>query len=253
MNNNQFNFGNRLLDLMENKGFSTPKALAVKFYDDKIVKVRSRKNTNQFDRRDNAISSIEKKIRIHTHADMPDKIQGEFVLAYCQFFECSADYLFGLSNVKIPSADVRAICDKTGLGEEAVRNLLIDAPEDIKEMRSGSWSRILASSIYDGLPRNWNDAGYQCLLVAQNEAALRATKWELQYASGQDCLALQEEIEGYKQRANSARAAYAGLLFNISRNIADFVESELLCSMKSAQDAFNESFMDKARKRHTKG
>lgn len=248
MKSGEYKFGDRLLDLMEVKGFSTPKALAVKFYDDKIVKVHSRESTDPFSRRDNAISSIEKKIRVHTRLDKAEKVQGEFILAYCDFFECSADYLLGFTDIKTPNIDVRTICEKTGLCEKAVQKLTESSEEN--QIYVKCWSKILKSAIYEGLPNNWLEAGKQLVIEAQNNSKRNAAEWEKQYAGGKGLLSLKEDIEGYEERAASAQAAYYGILFNISRNVTNFIEDDLSQSLTHVKKELEKRFMDIVKERH---
>lgn len=54
-------------------------------------------------------------------ARIPDSA---IVKQICEKCNCSADWLLGLSDVKTPSADVRAVAECTGLSEEAVNGLL---------------------------------------------------------------------------------------------------------------------------------
>ena len=44
----------------------------------------------------------------------------ENLIEIALFFDCSLDYLLGQSPVKTPNASIKAICDYTGLNEEAV-------------------------------------------------------------------------------------------------------------------------------------
>ena len=86
-------FGNRLWYVMTGKGYTTPRALATSLYDQQLVSVKSKpgKYTRKEDIRKNAISSVEKKIVRHLHADAADDVQGEFLLAYCRHLDCSSD------------------------------------------------------------------------------------------------------------------------------------------------------------------
>ena len=110
-------FGNRLWYVMTGKGYTTPRALATSLYDQQLVSVKSKpgKYTRKEDIRKNAISSVEKKIVRHLHADAADDVQGEFLLAYCRHLDCSSDYLLGLTNVTSGDIEVRRICEKKRL------------------------------------------------------------------------------------------------------------------------------------------
>ena len=47
----------------------------------------------------------------------------ENLLKLAEYFDCSLDYLIGMSDVKTPLATVKAACEYTGLSEEAVTTL----------------------------------------------------------------------------------------------------------------------------------
>lgn len=242
-------FGKKIISLMAEKECDSPKILATKLYDARLVTVKSQ-GKDIYKRRDNAIGSIEKKIRVHIHSDGPSCLQGQFVFAYCNFFECSADYLFGFTGIKSPDIDVQKICEKTGLSEKAVFNLTEQVDEKTKEYRAGVWSMILASPLYSKIPGEWLVAQKQALAVAQNDVQLKAAAWELEQVSGPDRLDIQNDIEGYEERAQSGRAAMAGLLFNISRNMADFIEQQIVFKAKLFSEEYEAKYMEKVWKRY---
>lgn len=115
-------FKNRLWKLMEEKEIYTAKDLAKKLYDEGYVSVRQKESDDEpstiYGR---AIGSIEKKIQKHLNSNDAEKLQGEFVIAYCKFFECSADYLFG--KIECKTHDDEFIHSKTGLSEIAILEL----------------------------------------------------------------------------------------------------------------------------------
>lgn len=47
----------------------------------------------------------------------------ENLIKMAQFFNCSLDYLIGLSDVQTPDAEIQAICEYTGLSESAIECL----------------------------------------------------------------------------------------------------------------------------------
>lgn len=124
-------FSNRLWALMKDKRIDTPKGLATALYDKGLV---SKYDIYYYDSDDKetrkrAIESVEKRIRKHikdkedpNDFDM-EGVQGEFISAYCEFFNCSADYLFGLTELKTNDTDIRMISNYIGLSEESIKNL----------------------------------------------------------------------------------------------------------------------------------
>lgn len=242
-------FGKRIISLMTEKECDSPKMLATKLYDVGLVTVKSQ-GKDIYKRRDNAIGSIEKKIRVHIHSDGAGCLQGEFVLAYCKFFECSADYLFGFTDIKSPDIDVREICDRTGLSEKSVLNLTEQVDKEAKEYRTGVWSMILESPLYFKIPGEWLEAQKQAFIVAQNDVQLKTAAWELEQVSGPDRLDIQNDMEGYEERSQSGKAAMAGLLFNISRNMAGFIEQQIIYKAELFREKYEAEYAEKIRKRY---
>lgn len=152
-------FGQKLLGLMMEKSCDTPKALAQKLLDAKLVSVNTR-GKDVYKNKDNAIGSIEKKIRIHLHADDATCLQGEFVNAYCVFFCCSADFLFGYTDIRTPDVEIRKICEITGLSEDAV-NCFIENKQNVDVDNAFSytswWSELLNGDSFYAIPMSWFD------------------------------------------------------------------------------------------------
>ena len=234
-------FGQKLLELMKEKECDTPKALAKKLLAAKLVTVNTR-GEDIYKNKDNAVGSIEKKIRTHLHAKDAKCLQGEFVNAYCKFFSCSADYLFGYTEIRTPDIEVRKICEITGLSEVVINRLIKDAKSEDTSHNCQAWSQILESDLYYGIVNNWQMAGEQALLAAQKEVEREKIKKELEKAAGPDILDLRADLEGVENAYKSANAAYAGLLFNISRNVSGFVEYSLRSKIELFKKRFAEAY-----------
>jgi hypothetical protein len=142
-------FKNRLWSLMSEK-YDSPKQLAKDLYDAGLVNVNQRENFND-ERVDknNAYGSIEKKIRKHCNLDTAHYVQGEFILAYCLFFDCSADYLLGFTDIRTSDMNIQQICVKTKLSEEAVKRI-IDRP-----IHTAWWSKLFETPLFIDLPAGW--------------------------------------------------------------------------------------------------
>ena len=233
-------FGQKLMCLMLEKECDTPKALAIKLLESKLVTVKTR-GADVFKNKENAIGSIEKKIRNHLHSEDATCLQGEFVNAYCKFFGCYADYLFGYTEVRSSNIDIRGICEKTGLSQKAVERLVKCNCNEATIHYCQGWSRILESSLYTGIIDNWQMAGEQAFLAAQKDVERKCLYEERKKASGPDILDIDCDLEGAENAYKSANAAYAGILFNISRNVAGFIEYEL----QPAVGQFSEQFEKK--------
>ena len=90
-----------------------------------------------------------------------DKLQGRYVKAYCNYFGCSADYLFGLSPIKSGNPDIIRFCETTGLSEKAVKRLIEDLPEDIKRDLAWFWSKVLESNLFYRVPLEFHEMCYE--------------------------------------------------------------------------------------------
>lgn len=99
----------------------------------------------------------------------------------------------------------------------------------------------MESSLYTGIIDNWQMAGEQAFLAAQKDVERKCLYEERKKASGPDILDIDCDLEGAENAYRSANAAYAGILFNISRNVAGFIEYEL----QPAVGQFSEQFEKK--------
>ncbi|MBR4578807.1 MAG: helix-turn-helix transcriptional regulator [Oscillospiraceae bacterium] len=73
----------------------------------------------------------------------------ENLVKIAQFFNCSLDWLIDLSPTKNPDAEIKAICDYTGLSEIAIENLHCEA----KDKQCIEALNFLLGSSYDDLHR----------------------------------------------------------------------------------------------------
>lgn len=223
-------FKNRLWSLM-NEEYDSPKKLAKGLYDAGLVKVNQRENFND-ERVDknNAYGSIEKKIRKHCNSDTVSEVQGEFILAYSQFFGCSADYLLGFTDIRTNNIDIRQICDKTKLSEEAVKRI-INSP-----VQTVWWSKLFETPLFIDLPASW--------LHMLRELHIR-------YVKQKDAKPVQEIMDELKEASNlsqsslimhsafkagvdaeTASSAYYGHLAKINAQVTDYF-------LKGTEEIFN--------------
>ena len=115
-------FKNRLWKLMDKKGIDSAPGLAAALHDKCLIKVNSRekrrRKTFRHWKKTAWNKSHWKEIQRHLNSDSCERLQGEFVIAYCKFFGCSADYLFGKIEC---STHEKQICHNlTGLSEDAI-------------------------------------------------------------------------------------------------------------------------------------
>ena len=64
-------------------------------------------------------------LKNYISSEKPRLPNTESLLKICKAFSVSADWLLGLSDVRQPSADLRGVCEYTGLSEESVKMLVI--------------------------------------------------------------------------------------------------------------------------------
>lgn len=120
MNNVFLNtFGERLEFLMESKGFDITKkgantALAKQMLSNGCLNFY----VNEYPKsKDSARSRIE----CHRKTDSAEQVEGKWLKAYCDYFKCSADFLFGYIN--LPTHTDTDIHTQIGLSFDAIKKL----------------------------------------------------------------------------------------------------------------------------------
>lgn len=159
-------FKNRLRILMALKKLSTARDLAKAMYDNGNITVE----VGEYDDGSIAISSMARRIQEHLNWDNADRLQGRYVVAYCDYFKCSADYLFGRTTLKSDNPNVIEFCESTGLSEKSVKRLIEDMPKDIKREMTEFWSNVLESNIFYNLPLEYHQMCYE---LGQYQTALK--------------------------------------------------------------------------------
>ena len=145
-------FHNRLEYLMNQQGIKSAPKLATLLVEKDLVSVNQGFYDDDSDERKNKIGSITKKVRKHLAEESVDRIQGEFIRAYSEFFNCSADFLLGYTPIKTKDPNVRYICETLGLSESVVCALM----DSIGEGKINyCWNAILESDLFATLPYNW--------------------------------------------------------------------------------------------------
>lgn len=229
-------FGKRLYGLiadMDNRAdnvedmIRSPKGLAKKLYDQGLVHVNTKENFNSdYVNYNNAINSIEKKIVRHINTGVIKDQQGEFVLAYCRFFNCSSDYILGLSEVKSVNPTVRGICEATGLSETVVNQLMRTNKGDdsyINEM----WNALLESSLFEELPHQWNRYAEQLIELYTNESDLRTREWEMEHRKNSRLIeSIKRSLEETEAKVKVNRNTCDGILYTINRKLIDVIEKK---------------------------
>ena len=159
-------FKNRLRRLMEMNNLATARDLAKALYDNGNITVE----VGEFDDGSIAINSMARRIQDHLNWDTADKLQGRYVTAYCDYFHCSADYLFGRTPLKSGNPSVIDFCESTYLSEKAVKRLIEEIPEDIKIEMTEFWSNVIESNIFYKLPLEYRK---MCSELGQYQTAIK--------------------------------------------------------------------------------
>lgn len=240
-------FGNRLWALMERNGYDVPWKLATDLYDTGLATVNSNPKpyTSSYEIRKNAIGSIEKKIVKHLHSSDMKKVQGEYIHAYCQHFNCSADYLFGYTNIISNDLEIRKICELTGISEQAITQLT----EHTKKQETPThlqkcWSRILESELFWGIPYDWSTAHNEaCAYMTCNATAQALSdileKENLSPFTYNHFLSKEKPLI---KAANGHYAAYYGMLYKLAQNITNVLD-KLVKSETEEADFFNQEYI----------
>ena len=237
--------GKRLLDLMRENGFHSPKEFAKELYSQQLIHVKTRECFNSPERmRNNAILSIEKKIVRHIRTGLISDDSGEYILGYCKLLNCSSDYLLGLTPIKSADIEVRRICEKTGLQEPAVTGLIKYAdyndendffPEH--ECIAGWWSLILGSDLLYSIPNDTRIASEEIQEGYRRRSMLQIAKWNIEHCAelhlDHECVIDNEQsIQRIEEQLKQLEPHLQGMLYKISRDLTTILEKEIVDSNK---------------------
>ncbi len=147
---------------MEEKGasYNSARKLAKALYEGRYFKdMEYHFDKGESDLKQRDIWRIEKQIAKHLNAIDVCKINGEYLTIYSQFFNCSTDYILGLTDIKSNNTEIRHICEVTGLSEKAITNLVTIHNEDISEIPLNVYNElfsvILGNENLDELRFDW--------------------------------------------------------------------------------------------------
>lgn len=139
-------FKNRLLSLMEEKGdiCNSARKLALALYEGRYfldMEYHFEKGESHLKQKD--IWKIEKQIIKHLNAIDGFKISGKYLIVYSLFFDCSTDYLLGLTDIKSRDLEIRQICETTGLTEKSLYNLTALPSKEISRISLSFYNELL--------------------------------------------------------------------------------------------------------------
>lgn len=153
-------FGRRLMELAKEKECATPILLARALYEScqDLVEPATRRNKKGKIVKDEQhdIDAIRRMVQRHFNAENATDVQSNYLLAYSRLFDCSLDYLYGVSKVRSVDLSIRDICDKLHVDEKMVLSLMKEfdpAPEVFSP--TTWWSDMLSSDLFSVIPRAW--------------------------------------------------------------------------------------------------
>lgn len=248
--NDETLFYNRLWKLMEGHELSTARELAQALYANGIIPVDSASEDKT-----SIIGSMARRIQEHLNLEDIDKLQGRYVKAYCDYFGCSADYLFGLSPIRSGNPDVVKFCEHTGLSEKSVKRLIEDLPEDIKRDLVGFWSEVLESNLFYGIPLEFHQMCYELgqYRVAQDRIKtinIVAKKMDNSDTFVETWRAMMES--NYLKEAQPHEGAYHMHLNEILVNVTAYLEKWVDEYVPAHKKEIQQYFDDDLHKKHQK-
>ena len=211
-------FCNRLITEMQLHGYKTRRALATVLFDRGLIKVNHKPNfESEKKNRDNAIGSIEKTIQGHCGAATAEKVKSQYIVAYSTVFNCSADYLLGLSDIKNKDIEVREICEKSGLSENAWFSIVEAKVET-------AWlSDLIESGLTHELFKAWISMSQQWHVHLLNSKRTKPYEEIINELEVKDQLhMIQHPSFKAKVKADDAYSAYYGKLFEMNMHINQY-------------------------------
>lgn len=153
-------FGQRLMGLARENDIETPAEIAQSLYTRCYELVKPGERKNKYGKivksEENDIKSIIKIVQVHLNEENAYNVQSKYMYAYSQLFECSIDYLYGITEVRSQHLDIRQICEKTGLSEKAVTHLIESHDDDPESFFVTEWwSQVLEDRAFYDIPIVW--------------------------------------------------------------------------------------------------
>ncbi len=152
-------FALRLVKAANARGINSIKELAEAIDNHKecgkIVKIRKKVK----EKASNPLANIIRNIQMHLNTEDVYDIPSRYLYAYSEVLECSLDYLYGRTEIISADLEVRDICERTGLTEEAVISLTEcqKAGERFADDMTYAewWSEFLQGESFEKLPQAW--------------------------------------------------------------------------------------------------
>lgn len=136
--NPKLSFGERLEYLMKEAGINIAKKgadreLSIRMYNEGVFQY----NSEDYDTKNKNIDTARRRIEEHRKVASASEISGRWLKAYCDYFHCSADYLFGY--IELSTHEKTNINKATGLSDKPIQVL--------QEMKESPFGRRLLASL----------------------------------------------------------------------------------------------------------
>lgn len=231
-------FCNRLISLMVEKGsqYNSGRKLAIALYDGEFIS-NMRYHKAESDLKQKDLYKITKNINNHMNTTDVCKVSVNYLLAYSKFFDCSVDYLLGLTEIKSTNPQIREVCEATGLSEKAVHNLMSIADDELSDVPlqfiNEVWNYILESDLTDEMRSYWLRLGNIAIKCIDCQADIDA--WNNTPKQGADPVSVMIQETRVKSRIktfNPTWDSFDGVLNKSIRDFASIIE-------KSIQDKYD--------------
>ncbi len=129
----------------------------------KLIKIRNKKKNKAV----NPLNNIVRNIQLHLNTKNAYEVPSKYIYAYSLVLDCSIDYLYGKTDVMSTNLEVRDICEKTGLSDMAVNNLVTHNRNNDEEMSLTKWwSDLLSENSFFLYPIEWREYANRLVEIA---------------------------------------------------------------------------------------
>ena len=242
-------FGRRLFKLGEKHGLRGPAAIGKAIYDNLecfLLFCPGGRNYRYEINEDKDLPTIRRRVDEHLDVENAYDLSGNYMYAYSILFNCSLDFLYGKIDDECPNLEVLDISKKTGLSV-TVAQKLYELSKEGESPIVDCWSAIMDSPLFDSVYKDWRFITYSTYDKIDLEARLAALEWEKKYLSDKGINPLDYEVfdnprdldyevATVQEEIANKEAAFYGMLSKVSKNFADFLESNAKAHYNASRD-----------------
>ncbi len=249
-------FGQKLFRLGESIDRKGPAAIAEALYGNdacfKVIAPRGR-DVKYKANIDKDLAAIMRRVQDHLDLVNAYDVPSNYMYAYSILFNISLDYLYGKIDEECPNLEILDISKKTGLSIPVAQRL-VECSRDGESPIVDCWSAIMGSPLYDSVYVDWRFITNTVYEKIDLEARLATLEWEKQYFSEKNIdpkdaelfefpRDIDYEINNVKESIANIDAAFYGMLSKISKNFADFIESNAKAHYKASKEKIAEQHL----------